>query len=232
MIEKVLPGLAACSELFDDPRDAVLFAEEEALLVNAVGKRRREFTTGRACARAALAKLGVSPVPIPRGDGGAPRWPPGIVGSITHCDGYRAAVVGRITELATVGIDAEPDLPLEDGVLSLIARPDEVDRVGELTRLSPGGPSWDRLLFCAKEAVYKAWFPLTRQWLGFEEVVVTIDPVAEVFVARLLRPGPTVAAEVLTGFRGRWLARPGLIVAAIATPATQCQTPVRVAQSV
>ncbi len=40
----------------------------------------------------------------------------------------------------------------------------------------PPGPSWDRLLFSAKESVYKAWFPLTGRWLGFEEAAITINP--------------------------------------------------------
>ena len=34
---------------------------------------------------------------------------------------------------------------------------------------------WDRILFCAKEATYKAWFPLTRRWLGFEDAHIIFD---------------------------------------------------------
>ena len=216
IIEAVVPPVATSSELFDDPEGVVLFAEEMASLGNAVDKRRREFTTGRACARAALAKLGVSSVPILRGERGAPLWPAGIVGSITHCDGYRAAAVGRGTELAALGIDAEPDLPLDEDVLSLVAHGSELDAVRELTRLRPDGPSWDRLVFCAKEALYKAWFPLTGRWLGFEDADIAIDPLAEVFVARLLVPGLSVDGKVLTSFPGRWTARAGRLVAAVA----------------
>lgn len=224
MIEAVLPSCAAYSELFGDPSGVRLYAEEEALLGNAVPSRRQEFSTGRVCARAALAKIGVSSVPIPRGERGAPRWPPGIVGSITHCVGYRAAAVAPTTEIVTLGIDAEPDLPLEGGVLSLVAQPDEVGWIKELTSLRPRGPSWDRLLFSAKEAVFKAWFPLTGQWLGFEDAEVVIDPLSGAFVARLLVPGPEVSGQELTAFHGRWLAHADMILTAAAVPVRQSRT--------
>ncbi len=60
--------------------------------------------------------------------------------------------------------------------------------------------------------------PARRKWLGFEEAVVTIEPVAGTFAARLLVPGPVVAGERLSGFTGRWLARNGLVVTAIVVP--------------
>src|SRR5580658_10181440 len=81
MIEKIVPGGVACAEAFADPPDAVLFPQEEALVAGAAGSRRREFATGRHCARTALAALGVAQAPVLRGERGEPRWPPGIVGS-------------------------------------------------------------------------------------------------------------------------------------------------------
>ncbi len=78
---------------------------------------------------------------------------------------------------------------------------------------------WDRILFCAKESVYKAWFPLTRRWLGFEDASVTIHPVNRTFTARLLVDGPVVNGAVLTGFNGHWLVSDGLIAAAIVVTA-------------
>jgi 4'-phosphopantetheinyl transferase EntD len=224
MIEAVLPSAAAWSEVFDDPPNVALFAEEQALVANAVDKRRREFTTGRVCARTALAKLGIPAAPILRGERGAPLWPPGVVGSIAHCVGYRAAAVAPTTELVCLGIDAEPNLPLDEGVVSVVARPDEMAGIAELAHLEPAGPSWDRLVFCAKEALYKAWFPLTGRWLGFEDATITIDPVTEMFEAHLLVPGPDVDGHELTGFRGRWLVRAGLIIVATAVPARRSES--------
>jgi 4'-phosphopantetheinyl transferase EntD len=79
--------------------------------------------------------------------------------------------------------------------------------------------SWDRLLFCAKEAVYKAWFPLTGRWLGFEQAAVTVEPDAGTFTARLLEPDVALDGRRLAGFEGRWLARDGLVLTAIAVRA-------------
>jgi 4'-phosphopantetheinyl transferase EntD len=74
------------------------------------------------------------------------------------------------------------------------------------------------MLFSAKESVYKAWFPLTGRWLGFEEASVEIDAVNQSFTARLLVAGPVVNSAVLTGFEGRWLVSDGLIVTTIVIP--------------
>src|ERR1700761_3617241 len=93
MIEEILPSFLASADLFGDAPDVTLFPDEEALLGRAVEKRRREFAAGRGCARRALAALGLPPAPLLPGEGGAPRWPDGVVGSITHCAGYAAAAV-------------------------------------------------------------------------------------------------------------------------------------------
>jgi 4'-phosphopantetheinyl transferase EntD len=214
VIEEILLPAVAAAEEFGDRPDAVLFPEEEAVIGRAVEKRRREFATARACARAALARLGQPPVAILPGERGSPGWPPGIVGSITHCAGYRAAAVGRASEVLAIGLDAEPDQPLPDGVLDVISLAAERASLAGLAASAPG-PNWDRMLFCAKESVYKAWFPLTGRWLGFEQAHITLDPAAGTFTARLLVPGAEVAGRELTAFDGRWLARHGLILTAI-----------------
>ena len=212
MIERILPGGVVTATAYGDPAEAALLPEEEPAVARAVDKRRREFTTVRWCARRALAGLGLPPVPIPRGDKGAPRWPDGVVGSMTHCDGYRAAAVARAADLTALGIDAEPHGPLPDGVLEAVAREEELARLDGLRRASPG-VHWDRLLFSAKESVYKAWFPVTGRWLGFEDASLAFDP------------GGTFRAEILAddapfpAFEGRWAADDGLAVTAIAVPA-------------
>ena len=89
--------------------------EEEPLIARSVAKRRNEFVTVRYCARQALGDLGLPPVPILKGDKGEPCWPDGVVGSLTHCEGFRGAVVGRRAEVRSVGIDAEPHDVLPHG---------------------------------------------------------------------------------------------------------------------
>lgn len=218
MIERILPVEVAAAESFGDPAEAELFPEEEAALGRSVAKRRLEFGSVRLCARAALARIGVPPAPLLPGERGAPGWPDGVIGSMTHCAGYRAAAVARDRAVLTVGIDAEQHAPLPPGILDAVSVPAERAR---LRAAALGRPDvcWDRLLFSAKESVYKAWFPLTRRLLDFHEADVTIDADAGTFTARLLVPGPRVAGRDLTGFAGRWLVEDGLLVTAIAVPA-------------
>jgi len=219
VIADILPDAVASAEAFGDPPEAALFPAEEALIARAVRKRRAEFATGRLCARNALGALGLEPAPILPGQNGAPQWPSGVVGSITHCAGYRAAAVARAREVVTIGLDAEPAQPLPGGVLGLVTRPDERDRLCELARDAPG-VCWDRLLFSAKESVYKAWFPLARRWLGFDDADITIDAANGTFQARLLTAPPAPAGVPPAGvppagFSGRWMARDGLLLTAI-----------------
>jgi 4'-phosphopantetheinyl transferase EntD len=217
LIEEILPPAVVAVDTREEWLDIELFPEEQAAVGRAVEKRRREFVTARACARGALAQLGLPPSPIVGGARGEPRWPEGVVGSITHCTGYRACALARSHELAGVGIDAEPNAPLPEGVLEQIARPEERPLLAQLARADPA-VHWDRVLFCAKETVYKVWFPLARQWLGFEEAALTIDPVERTFRARLLAPWPDSEARLPAVLEGRWMVRDGLALAAIALP--------------
>ncbi|CAO5150325.1 4'-phosphopantetheinyl transferase Svp [Frankia sp. AiPs1] len=245
MLASLLPAAAIAVEAFEDDLAAVLFPEESALLARAVEKRRREFTTARICAHQALRQLGLPPAPILPGPRGAPGWPDGVVGSITHCAGYRAAAVAWASDLHTLGIDAEPNEPNPAGVTQEITVADEAARLADLLADRPA-IRWDRLLFSAKESVYKAWFPLAQRWLGFEDAVLALDPgtaplgrppdhldgpvgVASrpssatvrgegTFTARLLVDGPALGQGVLTGFDGRWRAEGGLLITTITVP--------------
>lgn len=214
MIEAILPAGVAVSEAIDDSAPAPLFAAEQEQLGRAVEKRRREFATARACARRALGELGREPVAIPSGARGEPLWPDGVVGSITHCRGYRGAAVAPAADLAAIGIDAEPNEPLPQGLVGDVAGEQERRRLAELDAAEPA-VRWDRLLFSAKESVYKAWFPLAGRWLGFEDAIVQLDPVRRTFAARLLVPGPVVAGAELQRLEGRWLLAGGLVLTAV-----------------
>ncbi|MEV7892062.1 4'-phosphopantetheinyl transferase family protein [Streptomyces sp. NPDC002817] len=194
--------------------DEGLFPEEAALIANAVLLRQQEFTTGRICARRALSRLGLPPGPLLRNGRGAPLWPAGVVGSMTHCHGYRAVAVARNGSTVAIGIDAEPHGPLPEGVLEAISLPGERRAMATLTQHNPG-IAWDRLLFSAKESVFKAWYPMTEAELSFDEANIVINPADGTFTAQLLRPGPWVVGRPLTAFSGRWLTRTDLITTAV-----------------
>lgn len=218
MIDAILPPSVASAVAYEDDDDAAPFPDEEVIVARAVEARRRSFATARACARRALGELGLPPVAILRGERGEPVWPPGVVGSITHCTGYRASAVAWRRDVASLGIDAEPHAALRRGLVGRIARAEEETLLRELAA-ADATVHWDLLLFSAKEAVYKAWFPLAGSWLGFHDAAVTIDPTAGTLSVRLLVEGPTVDGRPLTELEGRWLARDGLVATAIVVPA-------------
>jgi 4'-phosphopantetheinyl transferase EntD len=219
LVSSVLPATEgmAYSELYSDPPGLVPLPEEEPLIAKSVAKRRNEFITVRYCARIALGELGLPPVPILKGDKGEPCWPDGVVGSLTHCTGYRGAVVGRSAAVRSVGIDAEPHDTLPHGVLDAISLPEERSEIPEVMSADL---HWDRILFCAKEATYKAWFPLTKRWLGFEEAHISFEAdspgsATGGFVSRILIDGAALTGPPLTALRGRWAVERDLVLTAI-----------------
>lgn len=146
--------------------------EEEAGLERAGRQRLAEFRAGRCAARNALAQLGAHVRAIPRLASGAPAWPKGIVGSISHCENLAIAVVARASRVAQLGFDMEADSPLE---------PDLVDRVcgpGELTadpRMAASRIDEAKLAFVAKEAWYKAIHPRTGETPDFRDVAIRVS---------------------------------------------------------
>lgn len=184
-----------------------LWPEEDAALGEVVAGRRWDWVMGRRCAREAMETLGVTPAPILAGDSREPLWPSGVVGAITHTTGYAAAAVARQGEVLSMGIDAEPDEPLPDGVLRRVSIPSERAWIESGDDLGVACP--DRLVFCVKEAIYKAWYPLAGSWLGFEDAQVVIEPESGTFAADIGIAGP------FSSVSGRYAAVDGLILATV-----------------
>lgn len=218
MISGILPPGVRAAEAYADLAGAALFPAEEAAMAGASTARRAEFATARACARTALAALGVPAAAILPGPCGEPRWPAGFTGSITHCAGYRGCAVGSSGLVAALGIDAEPNRPLPPGVL------DDVAVAADRGWLAGGQPAaaqvcWDRLLFSAKESAYKAWFSLTGRRLRFEDAAIAADPAGGRLAVRLQLPAAAGPGPAAARLAGRWLVADGLILTAIAIPA-------------
>jgi 4'-phosphopantetheinyl transferase EntD len=148
---------------------------------------------------------GVTESPLLSGRQRQPLWPTGVVGSITHCEGYCAAVVAYGKDFASIGIDAEPNEPLPFGVLNLVSG--KAERIW-LQGAPKGELCWDRLLFCIKESVYKVWFPITNAWLDFEQALVEVDPRASTFKATILHPDILFPRMI----EGRYLAADSILL--------------------
>lgn len=219
IVNKLFPSSARVVYLRTDANGDLtnyneLHPEERVVVSRAVDNRKGEFGDARWCAHQALLELGMdSTSAILKGEQGMPLWPEGYTGSLTHTDGLRVAVAAPTDALRSVGIDAEPAQPLPEGVLDQIARSPERHWVD--VQKAAGNYWADRLLFCAKEATYKAWFPMTLRWLGFEDAEIEIRPDGTFIAYLLVRPTPVPFIE------GRWLVRDDYVVAATYVPATQ-----------
>lgn len=191
---------------------AELKPEEQPYVARAVERRRLEFSTGRACARRALSRLGVAHAALPPGTDRMPIWPLGFVGSITHTQSFCAAAVARCDDgLKSVGIDIEPAEPLPDDLLETICQGPERDWIergaaGERGLLA-------RAVFCAKECAFKCQFPMTQATLDFDELTISIDRARETFTAILCRGAAPLQRGAALG--GRLRIGNGFIVAAM-----------------
>jgi 4'-phosphopantetheinyl transferase EntD len=181
-LSKILPVSVVCSEQIGTLKGSLLPEEAELLGPGTVPGRVQEFAAGRTCARIALESIGVSPRPLLMGRRREPLWPLGVTGSITHCKDYCAAAVVSTQHYVGIGIDAEPNRPLPLDVLEIVSVSSERDW---LSRCSNNSLCWDRLLFSIKESIYKAWFQVTQQWLGFDQAIVEIQSSTRTFTAAI-----------------------------------------------
>ena len=194
--------------------EAPLYPEEEASLgEGSVTKRRREFAAGRACARAALQKLGLPPTPLPRAPNRLPLWPDGALGSISHCPDYCAAAVARTARYAGLGLDLERTGRARPELVRRICTDAEQAQLAEWRGAGVADPL--TVVFSVKEAFYKAVHPLTGAHLGFRDVEIQLDPEAAGFTARLLRADVSPAAG-RRSFTGRFACHDDRVVAGLA----------------
>lgn len=159
-----------------DPRLALwgLLPEEDRIVARAVGRRRREFTAGRRCARRAMTALSHPAAPIGQNTDRSPVWPAGLIGSISHTESWCVAAVARKGDgFRAIGLDIEPAEALPDGLAPSICRAEELDWLDHLPSADRGLSA--RALFSAKECVFKLQFALTGAMLDFEAVSVRID---------------------------------------------------------
>jgi 4'-phosphopantetheinyl transferase EntD len=209
MIGLILPVGAVCVDAYGSDWGSVLLPEELAVVADATEPRRTEFAAGRCCAREALSRLGHPGSPILRGPHREPLWPEGIVGSITHSADYCAAAVAAQRDILSLGIDAEVNATLPDGVVQLTMTELEAGQIDRMT-----GVHACALIFSAKEALFKAWFPLGRTWLGHHDVEIELEEDRPVFSIHL---SPRVRDQLPRSvtFSGRFAATERHILTAV-----------------
>ncbi|MEM6846531.1 MAG: 4'-phosphopantetheinyl transferase superfamily protein [Pseudomonadota bacterium] len=179
-----------------------LFPGEEEAVARAVPVRQTEFRAGRTFARAALAHLGASQAAIPRAADRRPLWPTGVVGAITHSRHIAAAIAARSDHYLGLGVDLEPATPLDSALYRMIGRPQEQGGLAQPVHTGTGTVDRAKLVFAAKEAVFKAYYPLTRHFLDFQDATVGVDPDGR-FTAVLVANVPPVPGHPV--LHGRWM---------------------------
>jgi 4'-phosphopantetheinyl transferase EntD len=184
------PGVAA-AELRHAGDSSLLHPEEALFVAKAVPKRVGEFAAGRLCARLALAQFGITGFALRMAPDRAPVWPGSMVGSITHTQGFGAAVVAERRRFSSLGLDVEAAGGVKRELWRHVCVAAESDWLESL-------PQADRacaatLVFSAKEAFYKCQYPATGERMSFADLCVSL-------------PGPDA---------GRW---DGAVAALTATP--------------
>ncbi len=222
----LFPDGVAAAEMREPGDVRWLFPEELDSVRRAVPKRVGEFAAGRACARRALAEIGIAECAIPIAPDRQPIWPPSVIGSISHTTGLYAAVVAPKSRLAGVGLDCEEVGKVTDDIRQTICRPEELRWVDSL-------PPDERaaavaLLFSAKEAFYKCQYPVTHQWLDFHDI--RIEPrdwgtaAAGGAAAREFEVHPTRPlaidrhADAVAPLLGKYAFQDGFVISGVALP--------------
>ncbi len=205
-IALMLPeGVAASAGVIAAPAPP-LAAEELASAARMSPRRLQEFTAGRNHARRALGQLGLNSPAVAVGPDRAPRWPAGFVGSISHAGELVLAVAARDTVLRAIGIDLEPAVALDAELLERVCRPEELASLA--TSAAPSQRA--KLIFSAKESIYKCIAPLTGGFLEFEDVEILFVTGEQRFLARGHGPGtallaPATLAGTFAQAAGYWI---------------------------
>jgi 4'-phosphopantetheinyl transferase EntD len=218
-LQGLFPAGAVVAVLHTPAEPAVLYPAEAQCVARAVRTRVEEFATGRLCARAALARLGIVGFALVAAADRAPAWPSGIVGSIAHTNGHCAAVVGSSVRFLALGLDTEVPAAVRPELWHRLCAPAELARLRSLPEARQAQAA--ALSFVAKEAFYKAQYPLTREALEFDAVAIehgSLDGTAGEFT---VLPTRLIALQRVTGgpVRGRFAFHDRFVSAGIALAA-------------
>ena len=217
------PG-AAVAVLREPADPGLLLPAEAAPMGRAVPKRLQEYTAGRLCARRALAEFGVLDFPIRAAEDRQPIWPDSLAGSITHTEGFCAAVVAERRGIRALGLDSEVAGGVNVEIWHRICRPFELAWIYSLPETERAAAV--TLIFCAKEAFYKCQYALVRERLGFHDV--SMEAAAweasgasggefRIHPARAL----AIVAHAAVPLQGRYLFHEGFVTAGMETAAAE-----------
>lgn len=170
IIKKLFPPEVEGIILPIDDYTSELTPDEYKIIENASEKRKREFSTGRKCAKQAMKKLGIEEVPILKGENREPLWPEGVVGSISHCKDLCGAVIGASTDIKAIGLDLENIKKLKNDISRLICT--DYERKWIAQQKNHSYETLILLIFSLKESIYKCIYASDDMKIGFKDCTV------------------------------------------------------------
>jgi 4'-phosphopantetheinyl transferase EntD len=183
-LDSLFPSEVIINEVNPAQIQGSIYPEEETFIQKAVPKRKQEFIAGRLCVRKALAKIGITLFPVLMGNDRAPVWPPGVVGSISHSEGYCGVAIAQKPNIESIGLDVEYVGQVKRDIWKHFCNQQELSWINSL-------PINDQqkiaaLIFSAKECLYKCQYPISKRWLNFHDVTISANSNKNEFEARFL----------------------------------------------
>ena len=177
-------------------QDFQLLSEEQAIAETFCSqKRRSEFTLGRICAHRALSRFSLESEPILRNpETREPYWPDSVLGSITHSDGYAAVAVGFKNEIKGIGIDMENfSRNVAFNIRRHVCVDSEIKWLESLPIIQANRAL--RIIFSAKESIFKCLYPSTKRYLNFKDAEVTINESKNNFSFTIFKSCPGILQQ-------------------------------------
>jgi len=181
----------------NSPKQDFRLMPEEQAIAESFGsqKRRAEFTMGRICAHEALSRFGLESEPILRNpETREPCWPDSVWGSITHSAGFAAVAVGLKKEIQGVGIDLESfSRSIDFNIRRHVCVDSELEWLESLPKKQANRAL--RIIFSAKESIFKCLYPVTKTYLTFKDAAVTINETENNFSFIIFKSYPGIIQQ-------------------------------------
>ena len=169
------------SEISDLISDKVELLPAEATISQRYSpKRLREFTTGRVNARHLLERYNIQGYPLLPNADRAPIWPPGIIGSISHCNDRCGVIVTESKHYRSIGFDVENKRDFNYSARKFICTNEEEQWL--LTQPESSRSQKLLLIFSIKESLYKCLYQADGIKLGFKNVSAIPDDKTDSFL--------------------------------------------------
>lgn len=177
---------------------AISTVAEISALGRVVHKRKAEFVAGRHAARGALRGIGLPEADILIGNHRQPLPPHEAVLTISHDERLALAVAAPAEKWWGLGVDIADADDLAENLIATICKE------SDLSNLQHGESIAERakLVFCLKEALFKAIFPQVGDWMDFSQSALSLDHASGCYQARIFG---TNGAEL--SLQGQWHGR-------------------------